>query len=207
VFESISVCSDRIPLTFVNKVINLAFHQSRIFPWWTANCLPPPPHRIYHKFDLVAGIAFSDYPERSVDGSISTGRASHSNQVKVDDPDKKGLPRSYRFGFRTWGWQPYPTKYMFCSESYKIGKKKIRSAKDSNATGRSGKWGLDLLHSIISPCILIYWIWYIPNNALLYTIIYFIIIWIGVQFRTFAPWRHCNQCGWRQRFIVPSPYF
>jgi hypothetical protein len=22
-----------------------------------------------------------------------------------------------------------------------------------------------------------------------------IIIWIGVQFRTFAPWRHFNQCG------------
>jgi hypothetical protein len=29
------------------------------------------------------------------------------------------------------------------------------------------------------------------------------IIWIGVQFHTFALWRHCNQCGWRQRFIVP----
>jgi len=36
----------------------------------------------------VAGTAFSDYPERNVDGSISTGKASHANQVKGDDPDK-----------------------------------------------------------------------------------------------------------------------
>jgi hypothetical protein len=45
----------------------------------------------------VTGIAFSGYPERYVDGSVSTGRGSHANQVKGDDPDKeKGIPRSYR---------------------------------------------------------------------------------------------------------------
>jgi hypothetical protein len=38
-------------------------------------------------------------------------------------------------------------------------------------------------------------------------VFFFFLIWIGVQFRTFAPWRHFNQCGWCQRFIVSSPYF
>jgi len=57
---------------------------------------PPLPPRRYPKFGVVAGIAFSDYPERYVEGSISTGRVSHANQVKGDDPDKKkGILWSY----------------------------------------------------------------------------------------------------------------
>jgi hypothetical protein len=26
-------------------------------------------------------------------------------------------------------------------------------------------------------------------------VLFFFLDWIGVQFRTFAPWRHFNQCG------------
>jgi len=51
------------------------------------NCKLSP--RRYPKFDILAGIAFSDYAERYVDGSVSTGRASHANQIKGDDPDRK----------------------------------------------------------------------------------------------------------------------
>jgi hypothetical protein len=32
------------------------------------------------------------------------------------------------------------------------------------------------------------------------------MFWIGVQFRTFAPWKHCSQCGLRQRLIVLSQF-
>jgi hypothetical protein len=34
---------------------------------------------------------------------------------------------------------------------------------------------------------------------------FFILDWSPVPH--FAPWRHCNECGWRQRFIVPFPVF
>jgi hypothetical protein len=37
------------------------------------------PFPSYPKFDVVAGIALSDFPERYIDGSVSIGRDFHAN--------------------------------------------------------------------------------------------------------------------------------
>jgi hypothetical protein len=44
------------------------------------------------------------------------------------------------------------------------------------------------------------------SNADVWGVLYIYIIWIGVQFRTFTPWKHCSQCGLCQRLIVISPF-
>ena len=43
-------------------------------------------------FDVVVGLEWSDHPESFDGSSVGTGRASHTRQVKGDDPDKKGYP-------------------------------------------------------------------------------------------------------------------
>jgi hypothetical protein len=53
------------------------------------------PRRRYLYFDVVAGLACSEYPESYAGGSVATGRGSHAGEDKVDDPDK-GIPWSSR---------------------------------------------------------------------------------------------------------------
>jgi len=38
----------------------------------------------------VVGFAWSNDPDSYAGGSVATGRASHAEQVKSDDPDEKG---------------------------------------------------------------------------------------------------------------------
>ena len=40
----------------------------------------------------MAGLAWSNDPENCVVGSVTSGRVSHSRQVKGDNPVKKGYP-------------------------------------------------------------------------------------------------------------------
>jgi hypothetical protein len=39
-------------------------------------------------FDVVVGLAWSNDPESYVGGSVATGRASHAEQVKGDEPNE-----------------------------------------------------------------------------------------------------------------------
>ena len=48
--------------------------------------LSPPPQGYPH-FDIVVGLAWSNDPESYAVGSVATGRASHSRQVRGDDSD------------------------------------------------------------------------------------------------------------------------
>jgi len=43
----------------------------------------------YLYFDVVVRLEWSDDPASYAGGSVASGRASHSRQVKGDDPDKK----------------------------------------------------------------------------------------------------------------------
>ena len=45
----------------------------------------------YLYFDVVVRLEWSDDPESYVGGSVASGRAFHSRQVKGDDPDQKGI--------------------------------------------------------------------------------------------------------------------
>jgi hypothetical protein len=42
---------------------------------------------MYPYFDVVVGLARSNYPESYAGGSVATGRVSLAGQVKGDDPD------------------------------------------------------------------------------------------------------------------------
>jgi hypothetical protein len=70
---------------------------------------PRRPCRRYPYFDVVAGLAWSKYPESYADGSSAAGRVSLAGQVKGDDRDKKGYlgPLSWELGVgmttcKTW---------------------------------------------------------------------------------------------------------
>jgi len=48
--------------------------------------------RRYIYFAVVVRLEWSNNHERYASSSIGTGQASHTRQVKGDDPDKKGYP-------------------------------------------------------------------------------------------------------------------
>jgi hypothetical protein len=45
------------------------------------------PHQRYFSFDVVVGLVWSRDPDSYAKGNALNGRASHSGQVKGDDPD------------------------------------------------------------------------------------------------------------------------
>ena len=58
------------------------------------------PLRWYPYFDVVVVLAWSNGPDSYAGGSVATGRASHTEQVKSDDPDEK----EYTLVLQVGGW-------------------------------------------------------------------------------------------------------
>jgi hypothetical protein len=48
------------------------------------------PHRRYPYFDVVVGLAWSNYPERYAGGSVDSGRGSHAGQAEGMTQNKRG---------------------------------------------------------------------------------------------------------------------
>ena len=64
-----------------------------------AHCYFGPKRKLYKfKRGIVSGLVWSNDPEGYAGGNVATGRASHVEQVKGDDPDKKGYPSSAGWG-------------------------------------------------------------------------------------------------------------
>jgi hypothetical protein len=63
----------------------LGVHNIRISRYKVVKELIPPRWCIY--FDVVVGLAGSNYPESYAGGSIATGRVTQAGQVEEDNPD------------------------------------------------------------------------------------------------------------------------
>jgi hypothetical protein len=96
---------------------------------WQSKCSMPC---LY--FDVVVGLDWSNDPESNAGGSVASGRASHSRQVKGDDPDKKGHP-----GPPYWG---------LCVELTASTRKKIIVLKPHEIEEVRAQW----CRNVIAPC-------------------------------------------------------
>jgi hypothetical protein len=66
-----------------------------------------PASRLYPYFDAVVGLVWSKDPKSYAGGSVPNGKVSNVGQVKSDDPDEKGYPRTPGLGL---GVRPSSTR-------------------------------------------------------------------------------------------------
>jgi len=60
---------------------------------------PPPLPQMYQHFDVLVGLAWSNYPDKYTHGSLAIGRVYQARQATGDGPDKRGT-----LVFQVWGW-------------------------------------------------------------------------------------------------------
>jgi len=66
----------------------------------------------YPYVDVVVGFVWSHDPESYARGSLATGRVSHTRQVEVDGPDKKGYSGPPGWGFGLGQTTPHSKKLI-----------------------------------------------------------------------------------------------